>query len=71
MVVLITVITFTIVTGIVVSGFYWATAESTVSRRLRTLVPESPIPVAATRPEKNAPSLLSREIGRASCRERV
>src|SRR5690349_15983459 len=63
MVVIITVITFMIVTGLVLSGFYWATAESTVSRRLRTLVPESAIPVAAPRHEKKAPSLASRMLG--------
>ena len=63
MVVLITIAAFMVVTGIVLSGFYWATAESTVSRRLRTLVPDSPIPVAAARPEKKAPSPLSRALG--------
>src|SRR5262245_61664109 len=63
MIVLITVVTFAIVSGIVVSGFYWATAESTVSRRLRTLVPDSPMAVARPAAEKKGPSLLGRAVG--------
>ena len=63
MLVLITVVTFAIVSGLVLSGFYWATAESTVSRRLRTLVPDNPMAIARPAPEKKGPSLLSRAIG--------
>src|SRR5262249_14474073 len=63
MVLIITLAAFAIVTGVVLSGFYWATAESTVSRRLRTLVPEPP--VAAPRPgtEKKKPGLVSQAVG--------
>ena len=63
MAVLITVITFLIVSGIVVSGFFWATAESTVSRRLRTLVPDSPMAIGRPAIEKKAPGLISTAVG--------
>jgi len=63
MIILITVATFAIVSGIVVSGFYWATAESTVSRRLRTLVPDNPMAIARPAPEKKGPSFLARAVG--------
>src|SRR5262245_44650146 len=63
MVVLITIVLFAIISGIVVSGFYWATEESTVSRRLRTLVPDNPMAVTRPAAEKTGPSLVSRGIG--------
>ena len=63
MIVFITIVTFTIVTGVVVSGFYWATAESAVSRRLRTLVPESAMTVARPAEKKKEPSAIARGLG--------
>ncbi len=38
---LITIATFMIVTGVIISGYYWASAESVVTQRLRTLVPNA------------------------------
>jgi tight adherence protein C len=63
MVIIITLAAFAIVTGVVLSGFYWATAESTVSRRLRTLVPETQVAGPLPRAEKKSPSLLSQAVG--------
>src|SRR5262245_54482998 len=64
MIVFITVVTFAIVSGIVLSGFYWATEESTVSRRLRTLVPDNPMAVGRPAADKKGPGFLARAIGR-------
>src|SRR2546430_10903013 len=39
-IVILTLLTFGIVTIAVVSGYYWVSAESPVAQRLKTLVPE-------------------------------
>src|SRR6059058_4557525 len=53
-VLILTLLTFGIVTIAVVSGYYWVSAESPVAQRLKTLVPELD---ARAKARKKAPSL--------------
>src|SRR5438445_4740275 len=53
-VLILTLLTFGIVTIVVVSGYYWVSAESPVAQRLKTLVPELD---ARAKARKKAPSL--------------
>src|SRR5213595_3310782 len=54
---ILTLLTFGIVTIAIVSGYYWASAESPVAQRLKTLVPELGIQARA---KKKGPSLGAR-----------
>ena len=54
---ILTLLTFGIVTIAIVSGYYWASAESPVAQRLKTLVPELGIQAKA---RKKGPSLGAR-----------
>jgi len=56
-IVILTLLTFGIVTIAVVSGYYWASAESPVAQRLKTLVPELGSQAKA---KKKGPSLGAR-----------
>jgi len=56
---LITLASFGIVAGVVISGFYWATAESPVARRLRTLVPDVDVAPPRREAAKPQPGLLT------------
>ena len=58
LIVVLTVVMFGIVTVAVVSGFYWVSAESPVTQRLRTLVPD--IAAEAKSKKGTGPSLTSR-----------
>jgi tight adherence protein C len=61
MVALVTLITFLVALGVVLSGYYLATAESVATQRLRSLVPDAAaIPRPAVQRERRGRGLVSR-----------
>jgi tight adherence protein C len=59
---LITVITFLVVSAIVLSGYYLITAESLTSERLRRLVPPSGTPRAEPAAQPRGPGVIKRSL---------
>jgi tight adherence protein C len=59
MLLLITLAAFLLVTGAVISGYFWVTADTPTEQRLRAVVPEVARRPTAT-PKKEVPSILTR-----------
>jgi tight adherence protein C len=58
----VTGLTFILVVGIVLSGYYTVTAETTVEQRMRSLVPEVAPTVRATKPKKRRANIFQRAL---------
>ena len=55
-----TAFAFLVTTGVVLSGFFFLTADSPVEQRLRTVIPESSVSRVAATPAREGPSALGR-----------